>query len=126
MSDHDPRRAATPADDLDDETSHELVDRAEIGERLSDIKRHYGTGPAIIAAAGLGLEQVIFGRDRADPAIHVTAPSEPLDPDVDGISLSVRADEEHAGSVEVEVEPQQRHTPILRPGERYERRDPSV
>lgn len=70
-------------------------------ETVRNAKRRYGTGGAIIAAIGLGIDEAIFGKPKRDQgSVVVDAPGEPGDVDRDGISMEV----DEVTSVEVQAQ----------------------
>ncbi len=70
-------------------------------ELIREAKRRHGTIGAVIAAAGLGISEVLEGRKkRDDGAVVVETSSQPVDLDEDGIR--VESGEQHLAAPALE------------------------
>lgn len=72
-----------PDDRIDDEDVDPVTDASESGEP----RRLHGPVGTAIGAAMVGLDQVIFGRQREEAPIVIAASGEPGDVDADGIVI---------------------------------------
>ncbi len=80
-------------------------------ETVRNARRRYGTGGAIVAAIGIGIDEAVFGKPKRDQgAVVVDAPGEPADVDRDGIDLAV----DEATAVTVPAQPPMAPLPAAR------------
>lgn len=88
------------------------LEQADSTDRIRSIKRQYGTGAAMIAAAGLAIDELLNGKKDDRPVVVVNAQGEP--PNVDELGLHVTT----ADGTEVSTPALPRHTPIIVPKRR--------
>lgn len=88
-----------PDDRIDDTVDDQLDDTVDdAGDDTGDgrdgegPRRSHGPVGTAIGAAMLGLEQVIFGKQREEAPIVITASGEPGDVDTDGIVIRLDDD----------------------------------
>lgn len=79
---------------------------------VATARRRHGTVGAVVAAGMLGIEQVLGRKPKEEAPIVVAAPTEPLDVDRDGISVTI--DDE----VALVAPPLPRTAPVQRPNKR--------
>ena|GEM_PF-4371483 len=79
---------------------------ADAATRLRSIRRNYGTGAAMIAAAGLAIDELLYGKKDDRPVVVVNAQGDP--PNVDELGLRVTT----VDGTQVVAPPLPRRTPI--------------
>jgi hypothetical protein len=84
----DDTAAEHPTDEPLDETLDEPLEPAG-GDLVETARRRHGTAGAIVAAGMLGIEQVLGRKPKEEAPIIVAAPTDPLDVDRDGISVTI-------------------------------------
>ncbi len=62
------------------------------GDMIATARRRHGAAGAIVAAGMLGLDQVLGRKPREEAPVVVSAPTEPVDVDEDGITVAVDDD----------------------------------
>lgn len=78
----------TAAEHPTDETHDEPLEPAG-ADLVETARRRHGTAGAIVAAGMLGIEQVLGRKPKEEAPIVVAAPTDPLDVDRDGISVTI-------------------------------------
>ncbi len=93
--------------DAEAEAVELVLDQPTAAEMVREARRRYGTGGAIVAALGLGIDEAVLGRAKRDSgSVVVDAPGEPGDVDRDGLLIDV--DDQRA----VHSQPLERRAPL--------------